>query len=96
MTDLDAGPVPAHDIPIYLGAYGQRMLKITGRLADGWVPSMGYAAPADFPTMNGLIDAAAVAADRSPSDVRRIYNIVGRFGTGRARARRLGLRAGHE
>ena len=42
---LHAGPRPAHDIPVWLGSYKPRMLRLTGRLADGWVPSMGYADP---------------------------------------------------
>ena len=46
---LHAGPRPAHDIPVWLGAYKPRMLRLTGRLADGWVPSMGYADPSDAP-----------------------------------------------
>lgn len=35
------GPQPAHPVGIWLGAYGPRMLKLTGRLADGWLPSLG-------------------------------------------------------
>ncbi len=79
---LHAGPVPAHDIPVWLGAYGPRMLRLTGRLADGWVPSMGYADPAALPEMSAAIDEAALAAGRSPASVRRVYNVFGRFGTG--------------
>ena len=36
---LHAGPAPAHDIPVWIGAYKPRMLRLTGRLADGWVPA---------------------------------------------------------
>jgi alkanesulfonate monooxygenase SsuD/methylene tetrahydromethanopterin reductase-like flavin-dependent oxidoreductase (luciferase family) len=35
------GPVPAHDIGIWIGAYKPRMLRLVGRLADGWLPSLG-------------------------------------------------------
>ncbi len=69
------GPVPAHDIGIWLGAYRPRMLALTGRVADGWLPSMGYAAPDRLGPMNATIDEAATAAGRSPGDVRRFYNI---------------------
>lgn len=79
---LHAGPVPAHDIPIWVGAYGPRMVRITGELADGWVPSMGYAEPPALPDLSARLDDAAVAAGRGPEAVRRIYNIFGRFGTG--------------
>ncbi|GAA4114780.1 hypothetical protein GCM10022415_10900 [Knoellia locipacati] len=79
---LRPGPRPAHDIPIWLGAYKPRMVRLTGQLADGWVPSMGYADPADLPDLNARLDEAAVAAGRAPQDIRRIYNVFGQFGTG--------------
>src|SRR3954452_11443506 len=34
------GPTPVHEIGIWLGAYGPRMMRVVGRLADGWVPSL--------------------------------------------------------
>lgn len=80
---LHAGPKPAHEIPIWLGAYGPRMLRSTGELADAWVPSMGYADPPALPDMNARIDDAAVAVGRAPQSIRRVYNIFGRFGTGK-------------
>ena len=80
---LRAGPVPAHDIPIWLGAYKPRMLRVTARLADVWIPSMGYADPPALPAMNAAIDEAAIAAGRAPESVRRAYNIVGSFGSSR-------------
>jgi luciferase-like monooxygenase/hemerythrin HHE cation binding domain-containing protein len=79
---LHAGPVPAHPIPIWIGAYGPRMVRVTGELADGWVPSMGYADPPALPDLSARLDEAAVAAGRGPEEVRRIYNVFGRFGTG--------------
>jgi alkanesulfonate monooxygenase SsuD/methylene tetrahydromethanopterin reductase-like flavin-dependent oxidoreductase (luciferase family) len=36
------GPEPAHDISIWLGAVKPRMLRLTGRKADGWLPSLPY------------------------------------------------------
>ncbi|WP_151526817.1 LLM class flavin-dependent oxidoreductase [Serinicoccus kebangsaanensis] len=81
-TGLHAGPVPAHDIPIWLGAYKPRMLRLTGRLADGWVPSMGYADPPALPGLAAVVDEAALEAGRPPAAVRRIYNVFGSFGTG--------------
>ena len=82
VSGLHAGPKPAHDIPIWLGAYGPRMMRVTGQLADGWVPSMGYADPPALPDLTERLDDAAVSAGRAPHDVRRIYNIFGSFGTG--------------
>ena len=33
---------PSHDIGIWVGAYKPRMLRLTGRAADGSLPSLGY------------------------------------------------------
>ncbi len=79
---LHAGPAPAHDIPVWLGAYKPRMLRLTGRLADGWVPSMGYADPPALPDLAAVVDEAAEAAGRAPAAIKRIYNVFGQFGTG--------------
>jgi alkanesulfonate monooxygenase SsuD/methylene tetrahydromethanopterin reductase-like flavin-dependent oxidoreductase (luciferase family) len=34
------GPSPAHRVSIWIGAYRPRMLRLTGRMADGWLPSL--------------------------------------------------------
>jgi hypothetical protein len=73
------GPFPVHQVGIWVGAYKERMLRLTGELADGWLPSSPYAPPEKLAAMNALIDAAAVDAGRSPAAVRRIYNIAGSF-----------------
>lgn len=71
------GPVPAHPIGLWLGTYGPRALGLTGRLADGWLPSSSYAPPERLPEMQQRISDAALAAGRQPQDVRRIYNVMG-------------------
>lgn len=71
------GPRPAHPISIWLGTYGPRMLGITGRLADGWLPSSSYAPPQRLPEMQQRINDAALSAGRRPQDIRRNYNIMG-------------------
>jgi alkanesulfonate monooxygenase SsuD/methylene tetrahydromethanopterin reductase-like flavin-dependent oxidoreductase (luciferase family) len=73
------GPKPAHDVEIWLGAYKPRMLAVTGRLADGWLPSSAYAGPDQLAGMNKIIDEAAEEAGRDPASVRRLYNLSGRF-----------------
>ncbi|MBE1586207.1 LLM class flavin-dependent oxidoreductase [Nonomuraea angiospora] len=75
------GPAPAHDIGIWLGAYKPKMLKLTGRAADGWLPSLSYlqGGPGDLTEGNKHIDEAAQSAGRSPADVRRLLNLSGRF-----------------
>ncbi len=75
LTGAKPGPVPAHPIGIWVGAYRPRMLRLTGRLADGWLPSSGYAPPDRLAQMNAVIDESAHAAGRSAQDIRRYYNI---------------------
>ncbi len=71
------GPKPAHDMEIWIGAYGPRMLALTGRYGDGWIPSMSYAPPARIAGMQKRIDEAAQEAGRDPGDIRRAYNVMG-------------------
>jgi alkanesulfonate monooxygenase SsuD/methylene tetrahydromethanopterin reductase-like flavin-dependent oxidoreductase (luciferase family) len=76
------GPAPAHPVDIWLGAYKPRMLRLTGRVADGWLPSSAYLPPAELAGANQTIDEAALAAGRQPAAVRRLYNVSGTFGRG--------------
>jgi alkanesulfonate monooxygenase SsuD/methylene tetrahydromethanopterin reductase-like flavin-dependent oxidoreductase (luciferase family) len=73
------GPPPAHELGIWLGVYGPRALALTGRAADGWVPSMGYLPPRAAAAAAARIDTAARAAGRDPAAIRRLYNISGAF-----------------
>ena len=72
------GPSPAHPIGIWLGAYGPRMLRVTGRLADGWLPSLGgrYMSPEDAPRMQAAVEEAARAARRDPAEIERAVNVT--------------------
>ncbi len=72
------GPAPAHRIGIWVGAYGPRMLRLTGRLGDGWLPSLGgsYLAPGDALRMQGVVDEAARAAGREPGAIERAVNVM--------------------
>jgi alkanesulfonate monooxygenase SsuD/methylene tetrahydromethanopterin reductase-like flavin-dependent oxidoreductase (luciferase family) len=72
------GPPPAHAIGIWVGAYGPRMLALTGRLGDGWVPSgPPYLAFDKIGESAARIDDAAAAAGRDPASIRRIFNVWG-------------------
>jgi alkanesulfonate monooxygenase SsuD/methylene tetrahydromethanopterin reductase-like flavin-dependent oxidoreductase (luciferase family) len=69
-------PVPAGAPGIWLGAYRRRMLRLTGRVADGWIPSSPMFGLDDIAAGNALIDAAAQEGGRPPQSVRRGYNIA--------------------
>ena len=79
------GPRPSRPIGVWIGAYGPRMLDLTGRLADGWLPSSSFLPPDKLPDAQRRIDDAAAAAGRPADAVRRIYNINGEITGGESR-----------
>ena len=77
LADAQPGPAPTRPIGIWLGALGPRMVRLTGRLADGWIVSTPYIPPDQLPPLQEAIDEAAIAAGRRPEQVRRGYNLAG-------------------
>ena len=69
------GPAPAHAVEIWIGAIGPKMLALTGRVGDGWLPSQAYVPPDQLAEKNRRIDDAALAAGREPAEIRRLYNV---------------------
>lgn len=76
------GPPPAHDIGIWLGAYGPRMVRLVGKLADGWIPSLPTLPLEEVPRRQQMIDDAARRAGRDPARIRRLANLSGRITDG--------------
>ena len=81
LRGVHTGPRPAHDVGIWLGAAGPRMLDLIGRKADGWVPSSGWMPPGDLPEHLRRIEDAAVLAGRDPAAIRCVYNVSGVIGS---------------
>jgi alkanesulfonate monooxygenase SsuD/methylene tetrahydromethanopterin reductase-like flavin-dependent oxidoreductase (luciferase family) len=79
---LHPGPPPAHRIEIWLGVGKPRALELTGRKADGWIPSLSWATPDLVPGLSRRIDEGAAEAGRDPSEIRRLYNVSGRISDG--------------
>jgi probable F420-dependent oxidoreductase len=73
-------PKPGRPIPIWLGTYGPHALELTGRLADGWIPSYGFAPPREAAAMRERIVATARRAGRHPDAIRFVYNVEVRIG----------------
>jgi probable F420-dependent oxidoreductase len=71
----ELAPKPDRRIPIWLGTYGPRALALTGRLADGWIPSLGYAPPERVTVMRQRVLAAAQQAGRDPGELTCAYNL---------------------
>jgi alkanesulfonate monooxygenase SsuD/methylene tetrahydromethanopterin reductase-like flavin-dependent oxidoreductase (luciferase family) len=72
------GPPPAHQIGLWIGAYGPRMLRLTGRLGDGWLPSLGGHYLSDDAARRAqlVIDEAAKRAGRDPAEIVRAANLI--------------------
>lgn len=82
LRGVHPGPVPAHPMGIWIGAYGPKMLDLTGRVSDGWVPSLGYVQPEQLLTMQQRIDEGAATAGRDPAAIKRLLNINGQITDG--------------
>ncbi len=80
LKGMRPGPHPVHPIGIWVGAGGPRMLKLIGRLADGWVPSLFWAPPERLPELHGRIDTGVAEAGRQPEEIKRVYNLSGNIG----------------
>ncbi|AEY85475.1 reductase [Streptomyces hygroscopicus subsp. jinggangensis 5008] len=71
------GPAPSPHLGIWLGAYGPRMLALTGRKADGWLPSYGFLGLDRLKEAVTRINGAAQEAGRDPHSLRKVYNLNG-------------------
>jgi len=73
-------PKPSRPIPIWLGTYGPKARELTGRLGDGWIPSLGYMPlPIAKRNLDG-VRAAAERAGRDPDALEYAINIGVRIG----------------
>ena len=87
LEDARFGPLPAHPIGIWLGAFRPRMIRLTGRKADGWLPSVGVLDRDELRAGNAQIDEVAANAGRDPASIRRILNVQGLIGEQRPPSR---------
>jgi alkanesulfonate monooxygenase SsuD/methylene tetrahydromethanopterin reductase-like flavin-dependent oxidoreductase (luciferase family) len=77
--DASIAPPAERPIPIWLGTFGPRALDLTGRLADGWIPSLGQATPDLVPGLRRRIMRSAERAGRDPEAIKCVYNLTVRI-----------------
>ena len=78
LENAQAGPSPYHRISIWTGGVGPRMMRLIGRLTDGWVnPLSTYTSSDEIRGRQRLIDESAKKNGRSPESIRRIAQVVG-------------------
>jgi alkanesulfonate monooxygenase SsuD/methylene tetrahydromethanopterin reductase-like flavin-dependent oxidoreductase (luciferase family) len=80
LNDARPGPRPEHPISIWVGAFKPRMIRLVGRKADGWLPSLGVLTRDQLRAGNEQIDEAADTAGRDPRSIRRLINLQGLIG----------------
>ena len=80
LRGVHPGPTPHGNPGIWLGAYGPRMLELTGAKADGWLPSHGYLPLEKVPASIARIKESAERAGRDPNLLRMVHNIAGAIG----------------
>jgi len=68
-------PRPGHPIPTWLGVFGDRMLDLVGRKADGWLPTYQFLEPEQAYKKLEHIRRVAEQAGRNPDEITFGYNI---------------------
>jgi alkanesulfonate monooxygenase SsuD/methylene tetrahydromethanopterin reductase-like flavin-dependent oxidoreductase (luciferase family) len=86
LAGVHPGPRPGADLGLWLGAYGPRMLALTGARADGWLPSHAFLGLDRLGDAVRRVDDAAVEAGRDPAAIRKVYNISGLIETSEVEA----------
>jgi alkanesulfonate monooxygenase SsuD/methylene tetrahydromethanopterin reductase-like flavin-dependent oxidoreductase (luciferase family) len=79
VTGARIEPRPGEPIPIWLGTYGPRSLRLTGAVADGWVPSFPRMTLEDAVSRRAAVRASAAAAGREPNAITCGCNVVVHF-----------------
>jgi alkanesulfonate monooxygenase SsuD/methylene tetrahydromethanopterin reductase-like flavin-dependent oxidoreductase (luciferase family) len=73
-------PPAERRIPIWIGGYGDAVLDLVARRADGWIPSHFVLPPSDAVDRLGRIRRTAEAGGRDPDDLEYAYNVRVRIG----------------
>jgi alkanesulfonate monooxygenase SsuD/methylene tetrahydromethanopterin reductase-like flavin-dependent oxidoreductase (luciferase family) len=68
-------PKPSHPIPIWLGVFGDRMIDLVGRKADGWIPTYQFLAPEQAYEKLERIRKVAEDAGRKADEITFAYNV---------------------
>lgn len=68
-------PKPGHPIPLWLGVFGDQMIDLVGRKADGWIPTYQLLKPEQAYRKLEHIRKVAETTGRNPDDITYAYNV---------------------
>jgi alkanesulfonate monooxygenase SsuD/methylene tetrahydromethanopterin reductase-like flavin-dependent oxidoreductase (luciferase family) len=68
-------PKPGHPVPIWLGVFGDQMLDLVGRKANGWLPTYQFLEPEQAYRKLEQIRRVAEHAGRNPDEITFGYNV---------------------
>ena len=68
-------PKPSHPIPLWLGVFGDQMIDLVGRKADGWFPTYQLLEPEQAYRKLEHIRKVAENVGRNPADITYAYNV---------------------
>jgi phthiodiolone/phenolphthiodiolone dimycocerosates ketoreductase len=66
---MDLESPPGRTPEIWIAAHGPRMLELTGRYGDGWLPVLTMVSPDDYAAKLGQVRSAAADAGRDPDRI---------------------------
>ena len=66
---MDLQPPPGRTPEIWIAAHGPRMLQLTGRYADGWLPVLTMVSTEEYAVKLGQVRAVAAEAGRDPDKI---------------------------
>ncbi|UCE29039.1 MAG: LLM class flavin-dependent oxidoreductase [Candidatus Bathyarchaeota archaeon] len=84
---LQIKPIRKPHPPIYVGAFGPRMLEMTGELGDGWIP-FSHTPETYRKCLNGSIKKGAEKAGRTLSDIEPAFLAATSISNDREQARK--------
>lgn len=75
LQEAQITPSPSPRIPIWLGVYGRRSIRLAARVADGWIPSYPFAPPPRRKELQDHLRRSAEEAGRDPGELEVAYNV---------------------
>jgi alkanesulfonate monooxygenase SsuD/methylene tetrahydromethanopterin reductase-like flavin-dependent oxidoreductase (luciferase family) len=79
VAGAEPGPLPAHDIPVWLRGDEPSTVELAGRVADGWMGHLGIGGPDRLIQHLRMLDQHAAEAGRDPRELQRVVTVSGRL-----------------